>query len=307
MGANLPQRRNSEVWRVVRRQHGVISRDQLVRLGFSRKEIRHRLARGRLHLLFSGVYLVGRPEANHEARWMGAVLACRDGAALSHFSAAGLWGIRQTSADHPEISVPAARFPRLRGIRIHRRSHLPTTELTRRHGIPVTSPALTIVDIAPCLNEIALLRAIDEADRLELTDPVRLRKRVEALPRLPGVGIVRKLLDRQTFRLADSELERRFLPLARRAGLPPPLTRSVVNGYRVDFFWPDLGLVVETDGLRYHRTPAQQGRDRQRDQVHTRTGLTCLRFTHQQVGREPDVVVATLAEVAARLAARRII
>ena len=81
----------------------------------------------------------------------------------------------------------------------------------------------------------------------------------------------------------------------------------MVNGYRVDSFWPELGLVVETDGLRYHRTPAQQGRDRQRDQVHARTGLTCLRLTHQQVGREPDVVVATLAEVAARLAARRII
>ena len=98
------------------------------------------------------------------------------------------------------------------------------------------------------------------------------------------------MLDRRTFRLTDSELERRFLPLARAAGLPVPLTRQRVNGFEVDFFWPDLGLVVETDGLRYHRTPAQQARDRLRDQAHTAAGLTPLRFTHAQVRFEPGHV-----------------
>jgi very-short-patch-repair endonuclease len=111
--------------------------------------------------------------------------------------------------------------------------------------------------------------------------------------------VLREVLDRRTFTLTDSELERRFLPIARSDGLPPPRTGHYLNGFKVDFFWPELGLVVETDGLRYHRTPAQQSRDRLRDQAHTAAGLTPLRFTHAQVRFEPRHVRATL-EAAAR-------
>ena len=101
--------------------------------------------------------------------------------------------------------------------------------------------------------------------------------------------------------LTDSALERLFLPLARRAGLPPPSAGQIVNGYKVDFYWPDFGLVVETDGLRYHRTPAQQAKDRLRDQAHATAGLTHLRFTHAQVRYEPGHVQETLAAVMRRL------
>ncbi len=76
-----------------------------------------------------------------------------------------------------------------------------------------------------------------------------------------------------------------------------------MNGFKVNFFWPQIGLVVETDGLRYHRTPTQQARDRRRDQAHARAGLTSLRFTHAQVRFEPDQVRVTLVDVAARLPA----
>lgn len=113
---------------------------------------------------------------------------------------------------------------------------------------------------------------------------------------------MRAILDRHTFVLTDSELERRFLPLVRRVGLPLPHTGRYVNGWKVDFFWPDLGLVVETDGLTYHRTPAEQARDRLRDQTHSAAGLTPLRFTHWQVALEAQHVKATLGAVAARLA-----
>ncbi|MGH2589894.1 MAG: endonuclease domain-containing protein [Actinomycetota bacterium] len=126
---------------------------------------------------------------------------------------------------------------------------------------------------------------------------------MDELPPRPGIANLRATLDRRTFTLTDSELERRFLPLARRAGLPPPQTRQRVNGFRVDFYWPRLGLIVETDGLRYHRTPAQQARDRLRDQVHAAAGLTCLRFTRAQVRFEPGHVQATLSIVAGRLQA----
>jgi very-short-patch-repair endonuclease len=108
-------------------------------------------------------------------------------------------------------------------------------------------------------------------------------------------------LTHPAFRLTDSELERLFIPLAVDAKLPIPLTRKVVNGYRVDFWWPQFGLVVETDGLTYHRTPAQQAADRRRDQVHAAAGLTQLRFTHRQVRFESRHVRETLARVAQRL------
>ena len=110
--------------------------------------------------------------------------------------------------------------------------------------------------------------------------------------------MLRELLDRRTFRLTDSELERLFLPIAREAGLSPPQTGVWLNGYEVDFYWPELGLVVETDGLRYHRTPAQQAKDRLRDQVHMAAGLRPLRFTHAQVAFEPHHVRTTLVAVA---------
>jgi very-short-patch-repair endonuclease len=115
--------------------------------------------------------------------------------------------------------------------------------------------------------------------------------------------MLRQLLDRRTFTLTDSELERRFLPLARAAGFGQPRTGEQLNGFKVDFFWPELGLVVETDGLRYHRTPAAQARDRLRDQAHAAAGLTTLRFTHAQVRYEPRHVRETLAAVARRIRA----
>jgi len=150
-----------------------------------------------------------------------------------------------------------------------------------------------------------LEKAVNEADKLDLVDPDSLRVALHRMPGQAGVPALRRLLDRRTFRLTDSELERRFLALVRSVRLPHPETRRVVNGVRVDFFWPDLGLVVETDGLRYHRTPAQQARDRRRDQVHAAAGLTTLRFTHSQIRFGPSEVIDVLARVIAGLAARR--
>src|SRR5262249_55095036 len=131
-----------------------------------------------------------------------------------------------------------------------------------------------------------------------------LRRGLEEIRGQPGVRTLSRLLDRQVYRLTDSELERRFLRLVRNLGLPAPKTGVGLHGFRVDFFRPDLGLVVETDGLRYHRTPAQQARDRKRDQAHTAAGLTALRFTHAQVRFEPEEVRATLEAVVGRLSRR---
>jgi very-short-patch-repair endonuclease len=169
----------------------------------------------------------------------------------------------------------------------------------------VTRPARTLADLAPRLSPAHLESAINEADRLDLIDPGRLRQAVEEMRGQPGAGTILRLLDRQVFRLTDSELERTFLRLIRKAGLPTPQTRVQVHGFRVDFFWSNLGLVVETDGLRYHRTASQQVRDRRRDQVHTAAGLTTLRFTHAQVQYEFADVIDILTRVVAGLVARR--
>lgn len=288
------------VWRLAERQHGVVSRSQLLELGFGPAAIRHRLSTRRLHLVRRGVYALGRPELTRRGVWMAAVLSCGDTAVLSHESAAQLLEIRAAERQVIEVTIPAAGPRRVPGVGAHR-SPLAPADVTRRHGIPATAPIRTLVDLALRLTDSELQTAISEADKRDLVDPETLRAALDGLAGRPGVVTLRRVLDRATFTLTDSELERRFLPIARSAGLGRPQTGRRLNGFKVDFHWPELGLVVETDGLRYHRTPAQQVRDRLRDQVHTAAGLTTLRFTHSQVTQEPGHVRATLATVARRL------
>jgi very-short-patch-repair endonuclease len=311
MAPQKPQRPGRIAWELARNQHGVVARRQLLRLGMSPDAIRHRVNCGRLHTIHRGVYVVGRPELTQRGWWMAAALACGSLAVLSHLSAAELWGIRRTknpSANQAptrvlsliDVWVPRTTTCRRPGIRAHRHSALPPEDQTRRERIPVTTPTRTLVDLATKLNPNQLEAAVNEADRLGLVDPEALRAAVAERATLHGASALRRLLDRRTFTLTDSELERRFLPLARAAGLPTPLTQQHLNGHRVDFYWPELRLVVEADGLRYHRTPSQQTKDRQRDQAHTAAGLTPLRFTHAQVAFETDSVIDLLRSVAER-------
>ncbi|HEU5063004.1 MAG TPA: type IV toxin-antitoxin system AbiEi family antitoxin domain-containing protein [Solirubrobacterales bacterium] len=287
---------------LAKRQHGVIARRQLLDLGFSAKAIKHRVSIGRLYPLHRGVYAVGRPALDKYGRWMATVLACGDGAVLSHSSAAALWRIGYEQRELVELSLPSQSHRKVPGLRIHRRPSLQPRDVTTEFGIPITTPVQTLIDMTLRLDRRGIERMINEADKYDLTNPPALRKALDQRTGEPGVAQLRQILDRRTFRLTKEELERRFLPLAARAGLPVPLTGQWVNEFEVDFYWPDLGLVVETDGLRYHRTPAEQARDRERDQAHTAAGLTQLRFTHEQVRYEPEYVVGILAQTASRFA-----
>jgi very-short-patch-repair endonuclease len=220
--------------------------------------------------------------------------------ALSHRSAGALWGLCAPGS-LVEVTIRRAAPVRRPGIRVYRRAALSDADVVIERGIPVTTVARTVIDLAVRFAREPLEAVINEADRSGLIDPEGLREELLRRGPVPGARNLRAVLDRRTFRLTDSQLERRFMPIARRAGLSPPLTRQIVNGYRVDFYWPELGLVVETDGLRYHRTAARQSRDARRDQVHTAAGLTPLRFTHEQVRYAPAEVESTLRRVAARL------
>ncbi|HEX6116115.1 MAG TPA: DUF559 domain-containing protein [Solirubrobacterales bacterium] len=302
MGAKIRASLSSAVWALARCQHGVLARRQLLALGMSAKAIEHRVATGRLHPVHRGVYAVGRPEIDQLGRWMAAVLACGPGAFLSGPDAAALWGLVPSRRGAIHVSVRVRSGRRRPGITVHCRPALSGDDITHRSEIPATSPVRTLLDLATALPAPRLERVVGEADRLDLVDPETLRAAIEARAGQPGVRRLRALLDRDTFRLTDSELERRFLGIVRVVGLPRPLTQTTVNGYRVDFYWPALGLVVETDGLRYHRTAATQSRDARRDQAHAAAGLTALRFTHAQVRYERARVEATLEAVAERLA-----
>jgi hypothetical protein len=233
---------------------------------------------------------------------MAAVIACGAGAVLSHSSAAALWRIGPEKCDLIELSLPSLSRRRRPGLRIHRRPSLQGRDVTAEYGIPVTTPVQTLIDMTLGLDRTDIERMINEADKYNLVTPPELRRALDERQGEPGLAKLRHILDRRTFRLTKEELERRFLPLAARVGLPVPLTGEIVNEFEVDFFWPDLGLVVETDGLRYHRTPAEQARDRLRDQAHTAAGLTQLRFTHEQVRYEPEYVRRILAQTASRFA-----
>jgi hypothetical protein len=301
MGASKLVTRNREAWALARRQHGVVTRRDLLGLGFSPKAIRHRLATGRLRPVARGVYTVGWPLTDRKQGWMAAVLICGQGALLSHGSAAALWGIGPEGEGPVDVSIGRHCGVSRPGIKARVRPRLSERDATERDGIPVTTAIRTMIDQATELTPNRLERMVNEADKHDVIDPEALRMALDDYAGERGVKPLRTLLDRLTFRLSDTELEVLFRPIASQAGLPTPLTKEMVNGFEVDFHWPDLGLVVETDGWHYHRTPSAQTRDALRDQTHTASGLTPLRFSHYQVKYEPQHVRRILAQTAANL------
>jgi hypothetical protein len=304
MSDGRKDRRSRQAWDLAGRQHGIVARRQLLALGFNAREIEHRVARGRLHVAMRGVYAVGWPELTRNRRWMAAVLACGDGAALSHRSAAALWGIGTERPGVVDISVSRRAELRRPGLHVRGRPSVAVEDIAFRDGIPVTAPARTMVDLATELHELRVERAVNEADKRDLIDPETLRSELDRYAGEPGAPLLRRLLDKRTFRLSDSDLEVLFRPIAIAADLPPPLTKQRVNSYEVDFFWPGIGLVVETDGLRYHRMPSTQARDARRDRAHVLAGMTALRFTHYEIKYEPSQVCEELRQTAGLLATR---
>jgi predicted transcriptional regulator of viral defense system len=224
-------------WELARRQHWVVTRQQLLDLGFTKGDVDGRVRSGRLHPIHAGVYAVGRPALTREGHFIAAVLACGEGALLSHRSAAEHYGIRPKHPGAIHVTIPPGTHPRRPGIKVHRRSGLTPA---RRAGIPLTGVVDTLVDLATLLTLPELERAVNEAANRDLVHPERLREALTAMPRRAGVRTLATLLDRDTYTVTDSILEQRFLRIARRAGLPKPQTQRRLGGGRVDFVWPEL-------------------------------------------------------------------
>jgi very-short-patch-repair endonuclease len=227
---------------------------------------------------------------------MAAVLAGGEGAALSHRSAAALWEIGEEQSGRIDVSVRRRCELQRGGLRFYGRPRMSVKDIHVRDDIPITSPAQTLIDLATELGPLALERSVNDADKRDLIDPETLRDELIRFSGKPGVRPLRQVLDKLFFQLSDSALEIYFRRIVRSAQLPIPLSKQRVNGFEVDFFWPELGLVVETDGLRYHRTPSAQLKDARRDRAHVMAGMTPLRFTHYEVRYEPSRVRAALTK-----------
>ncbi len=200
-----------------------------------------------------------------------------------------------------EVSVSPRRTIARPGIAVHRRTQIADDEIEVVRGIAVSDPIRTLIDVAVTTGLDELENLLGAADRRDLLTPDAVVVRLDEVGDGPGVTRLRTAVERRTLTLTDSHLERLMLPIARRAGLSRPLTQEWVNGYRVDFYFPDIGLVVETDGFKYHRTAARQTIDARRDQTHTAAGLTPLRFSHAQVAHQPRFVEEILRRTAQRL------
>lgn len=274
------------------RQYGVVSREQLRRLGFGETAVEERLRTKRLHRLHRGVYSVGHRALRAEAFRLAAVLACGPGAVLSHAAAAAHLEIRHSSATRIDVSVPVRSGRRHRdGIRIHR-TRLSPEDVTVHGGIPVTTVARTLLDLADQLNPQALKRAIDEAEYRRLFDLAALIAVVDRNPGRRGAKVMAAV--GRAPELTRSVLEDRFLALVRKRGWPKPQVNAWVQGFEVDFYWPEAALVVEVDGFAAHGTRARFESDRRKDRALRRANLQPIRLTANDLRYDEEAIAADL-------------
>lgn len=279
------------------RQHGVVTSRQLAEAGLSAEAVAHRVALGWLVRVHRGVYVVGPLRAPHTSA-MAAVLACGDGALLSHRPAAILWALCPPGAIAPEVTVVGRDSRSRDGILVHRVHHLHRADARRREGIPVTSPARTLLDLAAIASGKELDRAIEEAQIRRLVTEHSLNEQFERHPRHRGTRALRQAI-RPEPSFTRSEAERRLLELIRAARLPAPKVNIRVAGHEVDVLWPDAKLVVEVDGYEFHSTRAAFERDRRRDGELQAAGYRVLRVTWRQLEDEPEALIAALARTLA--------
>jgi very-short-patch-repair endonuclease len=285
---------------LARRQWGVLTRAQLAAAGLRDRGVAEWVRDGRLHRLHRGVYAYGHDRLRVEGRWLAAVLGSGPGAALSHGSAAQLWELRQSNSAFVDVTVPSrAGRIRRRGIRIHRSRRLAAEEVTMRNGIPVTTVARTLLDLADVLDAHALRRAVTEAEYMGRFDRDSLIAVVHNNPGRRGRKLMTAAFEGRRHR-TRSPLEDRFLAFVERWGVEEPETNVWIEGYEVDFVWTRAGLVVELDGVAAHTTRAALNADRLRDRRLWRAGLRTIRLTGEAL-EDPEEVLADLAQAGVRV------
>ncbi|MGH2979609.1 MAG: endonuclease domain-containing protein [Solirubrobacterales bacterium] len=226
---------------------------------------------------------------------MAVVLACGDGALLSHRDAASLWGILATSAAGVDVTAPGRSRSGQAGIALHLPRRVHFEDRAVEQGIPVTSVARTLLDLAEVVRARQLARAVEQAERLELFDLHAVQRLIDRSHGRRGLRrLNRALRDYRPLPFTRSELERRFLEQCHDAGPPQPSANMFIAGGEVDVVWPPQRLVVELDGYEFHRTRRSFEEDRLRDARLQRAGDRVLRITHRQLTGQPEETIATV-------------
>jgi hypothetical protein len=285
------------VARVADRQWGVVGVAQLRAAGVAAGALKHQAATGRLRPLHRGVYAVGHRRLRPEGHWLAAVLACGDGAVLSHASAAALWGIRASTATRIDVTAPGMRRGRS-GIRVHSSRRLDPQDVTSESGVPVTSIARTLLDLAATLSPGDLESTVASALRRPGFDAGHVADVVARGQGHRGAGRLATLVAAEP-KLTRSALERRSLALARDGGLPEPETNvpmTLGGGQRweIDVLWRRERVTVELDGWQHHHDRRSFEADRARAATLTAAGYRHLQLTWRQITQEPARALATL-------------
>ena len=272
--------------KLVRKQHGVIARDQLLALGFSPGAIEFRLARCRLWRVHDAVYAFGPAALSPAGRQIAALLAIRPDPLLSHDSSAARRGLMREGA-RIHVSI-ATRVPRrLDGVVVHRPRRIDPEDRVMVDGIPMTSLARTYLDLGQTLSYSRLQKVIEEADRTDRLDIRAVQEVIERYTGHRGCRPLRRIVSDYLWTPDSNEgIERDFQLLLADFGLPTPQVNVVVQGFVVDCWWPASRFVVELDSQGWHKTWEAHERDRKRDAVLLRAGIGSLRITHRRIHKE---------------------
>ncbi len=299
-GSGPSATRDRRIARIAEAQHGLVTLGQLVDIGVSTSAARKWVERGRLHPVHLGVYAVGHALLNQEGRLMAAVLACDPGAVISHVSAAKLWGLIGSAGLSIDVTAPNRRGRTPADITAHRDGTLCEADRTQLHGIPCTTVARTLLDLAAVLSPWELRKAVSEAEVLGLLKIPEVRVLIRRCRGRRGVARLRLCIDEldPSTKRTRSELERIFLALCKRAGLPRPEVNVPLEAaglrLRPDFLWRDARLIIETDSRKFHGTAAAFELDRQREQRFFAAGWQVVRCTWRQVERDPKSLIPLL-------------
>jgi very-short-patch-repair endonuclease len=284
---------------------------QLEALGINRATAHWRVEVGRLHRVHEGVYAVGHLPSTRERELMAAALACGPKAMLSHRSAAELWGLRKSSGGAIDVTAPGRRGRSPRGIASHRDDTLAKVDRTSVHGIPCTSVARTLLDFAAVAPIWELRRAVSEAEVLRILDHASVRVLIRRHRGRRGVARLRMVMDeiRPETKRTRSEMEREFLRICERSGLPLPEVnvrmRLRERTLKPDFLWRNAGLILEADSRTYHDTDSAFQVDRRREQLFQLAGWDVSHCTWEQIFHEPAKLARIVRALLAQAEQRR--
>lgn len=288
--------RDERVAAVAALQRGRIASRQLRAIGVARTSVAWLVAKGRLFPCLGCVFRVGHNAPTELGAETEALLSVRDGAALSHWSAAALWGLWTPTPPLVEVTVddaPAAVNP---GVRVHRSRTLTEHDVWIRSGLPLTSPARTLLDIAPTATARQLEIAFDRAIVEKVLRPSHVRDLLERAGGHRGRGRLAALLAREggASTVTRSEPEERMLALIRQAGLPDPQVNFPFDIWQLDFYWPQARFAVEVDSQRFHSSRYRLARDRRKDNALRRADITVMRIMDDEITDRSHGVIADI-------------